>query len=207
MAQYRSTDQPINRSTDQPINRSTDQPINRSTDQPINRSVSSKRLVNGTMPMFLILLLSGVTGCRETTDTVSDVAGSSKLALMPRAGLADASLSQQAGSDSDSPPIIDAGIIFSDRSNYLCIPIERLGLDPSEEIVSVRASCDCVTVEVVEYAGSLSRFDKAIFVTFLPELEHGQSMDVGSVSLGVIIDLRTAGSEQSSFVLNFLRVL
>jgi hypothetical protein len=158
------------------------------------------------MPMFLILLLSGVAGCRETTDTVSDVAGSSKLALMPKAGLADASLSKQSGGGSDSPPIIDAGIIFADRSNYLCVPIERLGVHPSAEIVSVSTSCECVQAKMVSYSIDSVKQLRAILFEFNSDSPVNEAKNQSTNHLRIEVTLLLADSSSHRRKLQFLEL-
>ena len=63
--------------------------------------------------------------------------------------LADLSTREQ--SRESAPVIIDAGIVFADEANYLCLPFSRLGIEDSDEVLSVRSSCECSRPYIVSY--------------------------------------------------------
>lgn len=42
---------------------------------------------------------------------------------------------------SNAPVVVDAGVIFADRENYLCLEFEQLGLPNGDVVTSVSSSC------------------------------------------------------------------
>ena len=46
---------------------------------------------------------------------------------------------------------VDAGVVFTDRTGYLCFPLERFGLERADEDLSVASTCDCIRPQLVEY--------------------------------------------------------
>lgn len=63
----------------------------------------------------------------------------------------------------------DAGILFANESSYVCIPLEKLGIDIAKEIFSVKSSCQCVRPSVVRYRQRESVGGIALQLDFVEE--------------------------------------
>ena len=55
-----------------------------------------------------------------------------------------------------APMEIDAGVIFSDRASYLCLPLSRFGMSSSDDIETIVSSCEYVKPSLVRYSGSFT---------------------------------------------------
>ena len=62
--------------------------------------------------------------------------------------------------------VFDAGVLFANEASYLCIPLEKLGIDPSQEIVSLKSSCECVRPSVIRYFKRQSQEGVALRLDF-----------------------------------------
>jgi len=47
--------------------------------------------------------------------------------------------------------VVDLGILFADREQILCFPVEKLGITRADQIRSIVSSCDCISVTTREY--------------------------------------------------------
>jgi hypothetical protein len=181
--------------------RNTDQPINRSTDQPINRS---NLIAIGAMSMFL--LLSGTSGYLGPHEAVSTHARTAELGLVP-APIQPPQVSQfQIDTRTNTPITVDVGIIFSDRSNYLCLPTERLGVSRSAKIVSVSTSCQCVQARVVEIGYGQIDESLAILFEFVAATVTSNQKDNTASQLDIEVSLRLADGSSHGFSLRVLEV-
>jgi hypothetical protein len=64
---------------------------------------------------------------------------------------------------------IDAGVVFSGRPNYLCIPLSRCGDFGSEEIDSISSSCGCVKPSLVRYAETPTSIADGLLLEINPD--------------------------------------
>ena len=69
-------------------------------------------------------------------------------------------------SASAKPIVIDAGIIFADEANYLCVPLTQFGIAGSEEVLSVQSTCECSRPRIVNYLESSNRVSHAVRIDF-----------------------------------------
>jgi hypothetical protein len=108
---------------------------------------------------------------------------------------------------------IDAGIVFADRENYLCLSFERLGLAEGEVVTSVSSSCECIQPSVVSYRGTQERLAHAVQLRFVkenskntqqPELISSDFAASTPVNLGVLIDVKLADGSDKQFTVNLL---
>lgn len=91
----------------------------------------------------------------------------------------------------------DAGVIFADESNYLCIPFERLKLVPSTQIVSIETSCECVRGSVVSYVTPNQTTAYAVRLDFVPEPHSNQSEFVSMLlSVRVTLEIESIGGKK-----------
>ncbi len=79
------------------------------------------------------------------------------------------SLSESEKPSALSPVVIDAGIIFANEANYLCIPLSRFGVADSEEVLSVETSCDCTQPSIVSVNEAAERKSKGLRFDFVSE--------------------------------------
>ena len=60
----------------------------------------------------------------------------------------------------------DAGVVLTDRAGYLCVPLERFGLERPDEVLSVTSTCDCICPKFVEYASTENSNAWAVLLEF-----------------------------------------
>ena len=111
-----------------------------------------------------------------------------------------------AGSLTDSRKLstaFDAGVVFVNEASYLCIPLQKLGIDPSQEILSVKSSCDCVRPSVVRFLQRRSQKGFALRLDFVEETK-GQKDETSPSSLAVEIKFQFASGTEQSVTIQFL---
>ena len=64
---------------------------------------------------------------------------------------------------------IDAGVIFSNRSSYLCLPLSRFGISSSKNIQEIASSCECVRPSLVRYSENSTTGADGLQFEFIPE--------------------------------------
>jgi hypothetical protein len=105
-----------------------------------------------------------------------------------------------------SVSIVDAGVVFTDRSSYLCFPLERFGLERADEVLSVASTCDCIRPQLVEYLTAEKSSDRAVLLEF----KHNESSKKSGYSdrlpakLGVTIELKLSDGRLRSLALRLL---
>jgi hypothetical protein len=103
--------------------------------------------------------------------------------------------------------VIDIGVILPGRPNYLCWPIERLGLEPNTDILRVESSCQCVQPSVVRYSTGAETIANAIMLELVSEdPEQSAVNESPPLDLGVAITLSTSDGLTHQFTLNLLQV-
>ena len=98
---------------------------------------------------------------------------------------------------------IDAGVIFSDRASYLCLPLTRFGISSSDDIVSIDASCECVKPSLVRYPDSSTTTADGVLFEFISEEVPRDSMPQ-PVSLGVVVTFTMFKGEAEIVIVDFL---
>ncbi len=104
----------------------------------------------------------------------------------------------------------DAGIVFSDRDSYLCLPVEQFGLPSDAAIESLKSSCECVQPNVVEYVTQRGTLAKAVMLNFVAESalfdDQASSFDgdFRAAQLGVLIDVNLANGAAHQFTVLLL---
>ena len=151
--------------------------------------------------VLLGLVVSHVAGC----GAVVDAAASGD-------GVASES-SAVANDESTASRSIDAGVVFADQANYLCIPLSRLGISTGDEVLEVRSSCDCTQPSIVAYHVTTTKSERALRIDFEPESTVPESTVPGSTmpgsqaapaSLAVEVTLDLAGGRSTSATIQFL---
>lgn len=98
---------------------------------------------------------------------------------------------------------IDAGVIFCDRSSYLCIPLSRFGPSSSQDIESLVSSCECVKPSLVRYSdSSITTADGPVFGFIADETFPDTTPQ--PVRLAVEVLLTMVGGEVPTVTVNFL---
>ena len=97
----------------------------------------------------------------------------------------------------------DAGVLFANEESYLCLPLEKLGIDPAQEIVSVTSSCECVRPSVVRYLQRRSQEGVALRLDFVEDTQR-QEHETSPCSLAVEIKLQFASGTEQSVTIQFL---
>ena len=97
----------------------------------------------------------------------------------------------------------DAGVLFANEESYLCLPLEKLGIDPAQEIVSVKSSCECVRPSVVRYLQRRSQEGVALRLDFVEDTQ-GHADETSPSSLAVEIKFQFASGTEHSVTIQFL---
>ena len=108
----------------------------------------------------------------------------------------------------EKPPAIDVGVILSDRAGYFCLPIERLGIEADETLISVESSCECIEPRLVKYVGSDGSHQPAVLLDYVDEsVGIAGTIDPQPMNLGVIIKVKTASGKTHDFTVTLLHTL
>ena len=97
----------------------------------------------------------------------------------------------------------DAGVLFANEASYLCIPLEKLGINPAQEILSVKSSCECVRPSVVRFLQRRSQEGVALRLDFVEDTQ-GHADETSPSSLAVEIKLQFASGTEQSVSIQFL---
>jgi len=100
---------------------------------------------------------------------------------------------------------VDAGIVFSDRASYFCVPLSRLGVKSAEDAVEITSSCVCVCVKpsLVRYATSIHDSADGLRCEFVPDESSSSKLAV-PVSLAITITLNTSDGTSRIMMVHFL---
>jgi hypothetical protein len=105
-------------------------------------------------------------------------------------------------------PVVQGGIVFSDRDGYFCVPLEQIGLAASEQIASIASSCDCLVPAVVTYRSTSGFPQQAVLLTYKNSLRENADVESNAkhapVNLGVMVDLTTTRGSTHQFTVNLL---
>lgn len=104
----------------------------------------------------------------------------------------------------DGKLLIDAGIIFANKANYLCFPFEKLGLTVDTEVTTIETSCECVQASVLSNNFGSVNYDQAILLEFKPEATAVP--ETAAVDLGVIVTLHMANDLNREFRVDVMQV-
>lgn len=132
-----------------------------------------------------ILLLSAILGCDSAANAVSR--RSNPLETKP------------------SIPTVDAGVVLSDRAGYLCVPLERFGLERPDDVLSVTSTCDYIRRQLVEYVSNENLNAWAVLLKFKREESNDFSDSDGRpANLRVVIALNLSRGRSHSLTLRLL---
>ena len=98
---------------------------------------------------------------------------------------------------------IDAGVIFSDRASYLCLPLSRFGLSSSDDIETIVSSCECVKPSLVRYSDSSTTTVDGVLFEFIPD-EAFPDTAAEPMRLGVVTTFTLVGGDIETVTVNFL---
>jgi len=96
----------------------------------------------------------------------------------------------------------DAGLVFLDRSNYLCVPLSRFQISGDQNPTVVSTSCNCVNASVVSYQLDTTAVGRAVLLEFEPTFELASLENPSSLSVTVKLALSTG--EARVLTVNFL---
>lgn len=97
---------------------------------------------------------------------------------------------------------VDAGVVFIDESSYICLPLEKLGLRPTDNISSVSTSCNCATPSVTEFRSGLDRYSKALRLDF--KADPRAMIDHLPARVGMIVKIRLSSGEVHELTVNIV---
>ena len=98
---------------------------------------------------------------------------------------------------------IDAGVVFSDRSSYLCVPLSRFGLSSSENIETIVSSCNCVKPSLIRYSDTSTTTADGVLLELTSDEESGDSTPQ-PIHLGVVVTLTMDSGEARTVTVSFL---
>ena len=118
-------------------------------------------------------------------------------------------LASQTGSSQSTT--IEAGVVLANRSGYLCLPLEQVGLSPDTSILSLHSSCECIQPSLVEYHNGPETTAQAILLEYIDESAGAHSDLLPSESnrsvadLGVVVEATLADGSLHGFTVNVLQ--
>ena len=128
------------------------------------------------------------------------------IAVMCSLGCDASRRAEAVGPPIEKPANIDLGIVFSSKSNYACIPLERFGLERPDDVLSVTSTCDCIRPQLVEYVSTEKSNAWAVLLEYKREesSKNSSDSDRGPAKLGVVIELKLSGGQSHSLTLRLL---
>ena len=103
---------------------------------------------------------------------------------------------------------IDVGVVLANRSGYLCLPLEQLGLKTDDTPVSVATSCECIKPRLVQYVSSGGSHKPAILLDYVNE-PGGIASSIGSqpMNLNVVITVELGMGKTHDFTVNLMHTV
>lgn len=150
------------------------------------------------------VLAAGVSGTQQhCSRSIAIFLGIASLLFSSGCGVSNAT-SSVGKTEVDAAALeIDAGVIFSDRSSYLCIPLSRFGLSSSDDIETIVSSCECVKPSLVRYSDSSTTTADGVLFEFIPD-EASPDMTPQPMHLAVEVKLTMVGGLTRTVTVNFL---
>lgn len=90
--------------------------------------------------------------------------------------------------------LIDAGVVFADKANYLCIPLSRLGLTGDDVVLSATSSCECIRPSIVTFHATSNTIGRALRVEFENKSDPNSSVPA-NLSVEVTLELERGALE------------
>ncbi len=140
---------------------------------------------------------------RHSSTAIAILLGIASVLFSSGCGVSNATPSVEETEVVAAPLEIDAGVIFSDRASYLCIPLSRFGLSGSEKIATIVSSCECVKPSLVRYSDSLTTTADGVLFEFDSE-EASSDETPRPIQLGVIVTLTTHRGETRTVTVNII---
>jgi hypothetical protein len=98
---------------------------------------------------------------------------------------------------------LDAGVVFSDTSTYLCLPTARLKILAKDRIVELKSSCECVVPTVERYISADGETLSGIRLDFIPDSTKSKAL-VRSPLLSVMVTGKLESGQALRFSVTFL---
>ncbi len=102
--------------------------------------------------------------------------------------------------------VIDAGIVFANEASYLCVPLRRLGIADSDEVITVQSSCDCSLPSIIQFDESPIKTARALRIDFIPEPATASSKRATS-NLSVEVTLRLREGRTKVTTIRFVHIV
>ncbi len=155
--------------------------------QALKLSSSQAAMISIGCGVVVGLMVSQITGCG---------------AVVGPEGVA-ARAATVANGGTTSSPSIDAGIMFADQANYLCVPLSRLGISSADEVLAVNSSCECTRPSIIEYQETRAQSARALRVDFEPEPGMAGSQ-AAPMNLAVEVSLELGAGRRATATIQFL---
>lgn len=102
--------------------------------------------------------------------------------------------------------VFDAGVLFVHESSYVCLPLQKLGIDRSQAIVSIKSTCECVRPSIVRFLERRSQEGVALRLDFVEDI-RGHAHEIDPRSLAVEIKLQFASGTDQTVTIQFLHTM
>ncbi len=104
---------------------------------------------------------------------------------------------------------INAGVVIADREGYLCLPLQRVGLEAEATIVSLSSSCECIRPCLVKYKVPGNSTQQGIVLEFVAEPTEGDASTTenSAADLSVIIETTLADGVKHCFTVDLLHTV
>jgi hypothetical protein len=104
----------------------------------------------------------------------------------------------------DWKPIeIDVGVIFNERTSYICIPVSWLGEENGADIVDVTSSCECIRPTLVRYKAIGGETTAGVQCEFIPD-DHTDAAIDQSMALAISITCHFSDGTNQVITINFV---
>jgi len=144
---------------------------------------------------------SGTT--KRSSLAITILIGIGSLMLSSGCGVSNGITSVAKTEVAPAPMEIDAGVIFSDRASYLCLPLSRFGRSSSDDIETIVSSCECVKPSLVRYSDSSTTTVDGVLFEFIPD-EAFPDTAAEPMRLGVVTTFTLVGGDIETVTVNFL---
>ena len=106
--------------------------------------------------------------------------------------------------ENDSKPIeIDVGVVFNDRTSYICIPVSWLDQEDRADIVDVTSSCDCIRPTLVRYKANGGETATGVQCEFIPD-DRADAAIGQSIALAIAITCHYSDGTNQAITISFL---
>ena len=98
----------------------------------------------------------------------------------------------------------EAGMILAGRPGYLCLSLEDIGLNSGDEILSLAASCECISPRVIKYQTAAGATVSGILLEYVDKADKRSVSSRSASHLGVVFTAMLGDGRTHEFTVNLL---